>query len=163
MTDAKSGEVQHILDQLRRVFDGDAWYGPSIREVLAGVAATQAAARPIPSAHTIWELVLHMTAWKREVLRRLRGGEPGLPMDGDWPSAPPATESAWAEAQAALASAHEELWRTLHSFPGGRLHEIVGQARDRPLGTGVTYYATLHGLVQHDAYHTGQIALLKKA
>ncbi|HEU5170363.1 MAG TPA: hypothetical protein VFU46_07490 [Gemmatimonadales bacterium] len=70
-------------------------------------------ARPIPGAHTIWELVLHVTGWRREVARRL--------------------------------------------------DDVVGAARDAPTGSGVSCYVMLHGLAQHDAYHLGQISLLKRA
>ena len=162
MSDAE-GEIQRIVDQLDRAASGDPWYGSSTRDVLAGVTAEQAAARPIPDAHTIWELVLHITAWKRELRRRLVGGPPGLPEEGDWPATLAPSDAAWAQAQAALAAAHSELVQALDSFPAERLYDVVGGQRDPATGTGVSYYAMLHGIVQHDVYHTGQIALLKKA
>ena len=162
MSDAETGEIQRIIDQLDRAAGGDPWYGPSTRDVLAGVTAEQAAARPIPDAHTIWELVLHITAWKREVRRRLLGDAPGLPEEGDWPATPAPSDAAWAQAQAALAAAHREFVQALDSFPAERLYEVAGGQRDPATGTGVSCYALLHGIVQHDVYHTGQIALLKK-
>jgi hypothetical protein len=61
--------VHEFLDQSRRILDGDPWYGAAIMEVLEGITHQQAAARPIPGAHNIWELVLHMTGWVREVTR----------------------------------------------------------------------------------------------
>ncbi len=66
-------EASRIADQLRRAFDGDAWHGDSVLEILNGVTAAQAAARPITHAHSIWELVLHIAAWDGVVLRRLGG------------------------------------------------------------------------------------------
>src|SRR4029077_2088203 len=66
-------EATRIADQLRRAFAGDAWHGDSLFEILEGVTAAQAAARPIRSAHTLWELVLHVAAWDGAVLRRLDG------------------------------------------------------------------------------------------
>ena len=157
-------EVAAIVDQMRRAFDGDAWHGPSVHEVLTRVTAVQAAARPLPAAHSIWEIVLHMAAWKGEVRRRLAGGTPGLPEEGDWPAVPEQpTEEAWAAAQQALAHAHDALLRAAQTLPESRLPEPVGGERDRSAGTGVSHYVTLHGIVQHDLYHAGQIALLKKA
>ncbi|HEX8360876.1 MAG TPA: DinB family protein, partial [Longimicrobium sp.] len=79
-------EVERIADQLARAHDGDPWYGAPTMVVLRGVTAAQASHRPIPQAHTIWELVLHITSWQREVLRRLRTGSCADPADGDWPT-----------------------------------------------------------------------------
>ena len=67
-------EIDRILDELERDHTGDTWHGSPVTHVLRGVTAAQASARPIPHGHTIWELVLHMTAWKNEVRRRI-GGE----------------------------------------------------------------------------------------
>ena len=62
--------VVHFADQFGRIAEGDPWYGPNIDEVLAEVTATDAAAQPIPEAHSIWKIALHLTAWVREVERR---------------------------------------------------------------------------------------------
>ena len=158
-------ETDRIVDQMERAFSGDAWYGMPVMEALRGVGAAQAAARPIPAAHTIWEIVLHVTAWTREVTRRLRTGEVDDPEDGDWPPPPhPADEAAWAAAMAALERAHAELVAEARRLPPERLDEPPGgPARDLPLGSGVSYYVLLHGAVQHTLAHTGQITLLRKA
>ena len=67
------GELERIEDQLRRGLEGGAWHGRAVLELLAGITAAQAHARPIPGAHGIWELVLHLGGAYRLVLRRLRG------------------------------------------------------------------------------------------
>ena len=54
-----AGEMMRLEEQLRRALDGEAWHGPSVLEVLAGVSAEQASSHPIPGSHSIWELVLH--------------------------------------------------------------------------------------------------------
>ena len=66
-------EATRIADQLSRAFAGEAWHGDSLFEILEGVTAAQASARPIKNAHTIWELVLHIAAWDDAVLRRFGG------------------------------------------------------------------------------------------
>jgi uncharacterized damage-inducible protein DinB len=164
-----AGEVGRIVDELRRAHDGDPWHGSPVRDVLAGVSADVAARRPIPGAHTVWEIVLHMTAWRREVARRLRTGVADVPADGDWPPVGgdgagdgAGEEAAWEAALAALDAAHAELVRAVAALPESRLDEPLGDRRDRPAGTGVSYYVMLHGVAQHDAYHAGQIALLRK-
>ncbi|HYW05335.1 MAG TPA: DinB family protein [Longimicrobium sp.] len=156
-------EMRGIADQLVRGHDGDAWYGTPTREVLRGLSPEQASARPIPRAHTIWEIVVHMTGWQREVLRRLRSGISREPEGGDWPAPPPPSAESWAATLADLDAAHRELLAEVDIFPADRLDEMVGEARDREQGSGVSYYVLLHGIVQHNLAHTAQMALLRKA
>jgi uncharacterized damage-inducible protein DinB len=163
MTDEMSANKGMIAGQIRMAHDGSAWHGPGLSEILTDVDAADAAARPVAGAHTIWELVLHMTAWTREVARRLEGGEPSLPAEGDWPLVGPVSDRSWDTARAALAEAHDALARSVDGFPAARLAAGVGAQRDAPLGTGVSFAEMLHGLAQHDAYHGGQVSLLKKA
>ena len=66
-------EIGRIQDQLQRAFDGNAWHGPSLTALLGDVKPEQAAGKPIPGVHSIWELVLHIIAWERVVVRRLSG------------------------------------------------------------------------------------------
>ena len=156
-------EISRIADQLARACDGDAWYGPSTAGVVAGLTAEQAAHRPLPQAHTIWELALHVTAWNREVLRRLRTGVAREPEDGDWPAQPEATAENWRWTVEGLEASFRELLGEVRAFPASRLDEVLGDERDRPLGSGVTFYVMLHGIVQHVVAHTAQMSLLKKA
>jgi uncharacterized damage-inducible protein DinB len=159
-------EIEGIVDELQREYGGDAWYGSSLRDILKDVTAAQASRRPVPHVHSIWELVLHITAWKREVASRMEGRPAGEPPEGDWPEAPSdgqATDTAWAQALEQLHQAQVALVSATGQLPPSRLHVPVTDPRNRPLGTGVSHYVTLHGVAQHDVYHAGQIAILKKA
>lgn len=160
--DARGGEIARLTGEVQRAFHGGPWHGSSVSTILADVDAGLAGRRPLAGAHTIWEIVLHMTGWVREVVRRLAGGPPGVPPEGDWPAVGTESAAAWAQARAELASAHEELAAALARFPEARLYETI-TAPGAAAQDAVTYYRTLHGLVQHDAYHAGQISLLKKA
>jgi uncharacterized damage-inducible protein DinB len=131
--------------------------------ILDGIAAASAARKPIAGAHSIWELVLHVTGWKREVARRLGGAPAGEPAQGDWPPVGEVTEQRWQAALEDLGAAHRELLAAVEALPESRLFEPTNDPRNRPLGTGVSYYVLLHGAVQHDVYHAGQIAILSKA
>lgn len=155
--------VAEFLEQTDRIVRGDPWFGDPIMRAVEGVTWHQAAAHPVSNAHSIWELVLHMTSWVREVSRRIRVGRWQEPEDGDWPAVPPPSAENWRKALAALDAAHRELHAALEAFPDGRLDERVGSERDPALGTGVSFAQMLHGILQHDAYHLGQIGLLKKA
>lgn len=150
-------EVERIADQLRRAHEGGAWHGPSVRELLAGMTAEQAAARPVGGAHSVWELVAHIEAWERAILRRL-GGDPAAIYNTaeDWPPAGVASEAAWREAQERLAETDGLLREAVLRLDDAQLDEPI-------LPEMSTRYVSLHGAVQHTLYHAGQIALVKKA
>jgi uncharacterized damage-inducible protein DinB len=149
-------ETARIADQSRRAYAGKAWHGPSLKLLLRGVAAQQAAARPIPGAHTIWELVLHIAAWDRVAAERIRGGKrTSLPASENFPVVTDTSEAAWKKTLANLEEANRDLRDAIAKCPPAKL--------DRKLGGGdYSFYVTMHGSVQHDLYHAGQIAILKK-
>ena len=151
-------ETARISDQLRRAFSGEAWHGDSLLEILDGVTAAQASARPVPHAHTIWELVLHIAAWDGAVRRRLGGEAVTLSDDQNFPPARDPSEFAWRNTMEHVRKVHDELVHAVSEFPDARLVEQVPGKQ----GVHYTYYYMLHGVVQHELYHAGQIALLKK-
>jgi uncharacterized damage-inducible protein DinB len=156
-------EIDELISDLERGHAGDPWHGPSRAAVLSDVSAEEAGWCPPGGVHSIWEIVLHMTGWTGEMASRLRGAPPRLPAAGDWPAIPPAaTDAEWQHALKALDVAHRELVDALREMNPASLGERMGIARDAPLGTGVSYRTMLRGITQHDAYHTGQIAILRK-
>ena len=126
-------EIERLIDQLEREHAGDPWHGSPLRRNLEGVTAGQAAARPIPSAHSIWELVLHITAWKGEVRRRLSGAPAADPEEGDWPEVGEPTPERWAAALARLEQAHAGLVAAVRAFPESRLDTPTNDQRDPAL------------------------------
>ncbi|HKU62021.1 MAG TPA: DinB family protein [Gemmatimonadales bacterium] len=156
-------ETLRLAEQVEGALSGPAWHGASLEENLEGLTPEQAAARPVPEAHSIWELVLHITAWVGEVTRRLGGAEPALPAEGDWPVVGAVSPGAWSGALERMRSAHAALAEAVRRYPAEGWTRRVGGERDAPLGTGVSYADMVQGLVQHDAYHGGQIGLLRKA
>ena len=149
-------ELQRIDDQLHRMFEGDPWHGPSVTALLDGVDAETAAARPLPGAHSIWELVVHMTAWLEIPRRRIeeRRAIEAAPEE-DWPPVLETGEAEWKAALDRLRQAYRKFRELLAWLDQSRLDET---------SPGRTYpnYVLLHGVVQHLAYHGGQIALLRK-
>jgi uncharacterized damage-inducible protein DinB len=154
-------ETARIADQLRRAFSGEAWHGDSLLEILNGVAAAQAAARPVKHAHSIWELVLHITAWDSAVRRRLAGEAVALSDEQNFPSVMDSSEGAWRRAVENAQRVHNELVEAVAAFPDERLSERVPGKLNEP--DWYDFYYMLHGVAQHELYHAGQIALLKKA
>lgn len=153
-------EVDRIRDQFRRAFDGEAWHGPSVMALLDGVTAEQAAARPIAGAHTIWELTQHIRAWEGACLRRLNGDPAQLPDSEDWVALNDFSEASWEQTKQALADTHNQLLEKISSLDDARLDQPIMDHPEIPFSS---TYVTLHGGVQHDLYHAGQIAILKKA
>ncbi len=150
-------EIKLIVDQLKRAFDGEAWHGPALMEILQGVDA-KTAARPLSSTHSIWELVLHIAGWEDVIIRRIVHGKPaevsgeqnfgGVISDHG--------ETAWRSAVKNLQEKHSELIEIVSKLSEVRLNDPVpGRDYDNRF--------MLLGTVQHIAYHGGQIALLKKS
>ena len=151
-------EAVRIADQLRRSFHGQAWHGPAVLEPLADISAERAASRPLPNAHSIWELVLHISAWENVALRWLVGEIAELPhlaAEDDWPPVRETSASAWKQAADELAARHDRLVEFAARLSKRQLSEKVA-------GREYSLYFLLHGLAQHNLYHAGQIALLKK-
>jgi uncharacterized damage-inducible protein DinB len=151
-------ETTRIADQLRRAFDGEAWHGDSLFEILQGVPAKQAAAHPIKNAHSIWELLLHIAAWDGACRRRLLGETVQLEGDDNFPPILDDSDEAWSKAQQHAKDVHNDLVEAVAVFPESRLTEKVPGKKPAYYNS----YYMLHGLAQHEVYHAGQIALLKK-
>jgi hypothetical protein len=156
-------ECERLADLLDRVLDGDCWHGPNATSLLDGVTPRQAASVPVRGAHSIWQLVLHMTGWANEVRARLDGAPAGEPPAGDWPPLPDETPEAWSRSVEALVTSHRALAEAIRRAGDAALEAPVVDHRDRAAGTGLSKYVTLHGLVHHTAYHSGQLALLRRA
>jgi uncharacterized damage-inducible protein DinB len=148
-------EATRIAEELRLAFEGEAWHGPALLEILSGINAAIAADRPIPEAHSIWELTLHIAAWEKVLLRRISGEAVQLSDEENFPAVHDKTEDAWQGTLAHLKETHEELMDSVRNMPESRLTEIVP-------GKDYDFYFMLHGGAQHIAYHGGQISLLKK-
>ena len=148
-------EVSKIVDMLKRTFYKEAWHGLAFLEILDGVTAKQAAAKPIPNAHSIWEIVLHTMTWIDAVRIRTSGKEYQVSEDQDWPKVTNKGEAAWKKAVDDLKKAHKKLEKHTASFKTIDLNKKAG-------GSTLTNYVLLHSIVHHNIYHAAQIAFLKK-
>jgi uncharacterized damage-inducible protein DinB len=117
--------------------------------------------RAVEGAHSPWEIAQHALAWIEEVRDRLRGRDPGDPSRGDWPPAPEPTEAAWASLRAEIEAAHASLDGTLAGLSPERLPDRIREPGAQDVSFSVA--VMLHGLAQHNAYHAGQLMLLRRA
>lgn len=148
-------EIARILDQYDRAMSGDAWHGDPVWTILDGITAQQAATRPDRNVHNIWELVSHITFWETEVYRRLKHLPPRSPDKLNFLATPEPTAESWN-------GALEELRQSNRDFRAA-VAELDDSQLDQPLpGREKTAYVEVHGVIQHNLYHAGQIALLRK-
>lgn len=149
-------EAGRIADQLHRAFYGTAWHGPAVLELLDAMDAATAAAKPVENVHSIWELLLHIEAWDRTAMVRLDGQKCQPQGEENFPLVQKVTEDAWRKAVSGAKRTHDRLVHTVAGLPESRLG-------DRVPGKRYDFYHLLHGIAQHELYHAGQIAILKKA
>ena len=149
-------EIERIVEEYDRVLHGSAWHGDPIWRILDSVSAECAAHRPIAEAHTIWEILLHMTFWEGMGARRLTGQRAGLDEALNFPAPPAATEANWQKTREAFRASNQEFRDALAKLDAARLDELSAAGKRR-------YYEEAHGVIQHAVYHAGQIALLKKS
>jgi uncharacterized damage-inducible protein DinB len=150
-------ETGRIIDLMERTYDGDAWHGPSLRAILKDVTAKQAAKKPAGGGHSIWELVAHIAQWEGVTRKRLQGEpiEYDVDSEGDWPPVTDFSEENWQQSLSLLDKNHR------------KLREAIVEAGDQKLfdkapNREFTHYIALHGIIHHQVYHAGQIAMLKR-
>jgi uncharacterized damage-inducible protein DinB len=151
-------ELHRITSLLRATFEGEPWHGPSVKSTLKEITASQASDRPLSACHTIHELISHMTAWRTFTSEKLSGqGEYDITTsEQDWPATVNDSEDAWQQTLLKLENSQQQLLAALSKATDDKLRETV-------LGRKYDFYFLLHGIIQHDLYHLGQIAMLKKA
>ena len=146
-----------LAKHLEFTVTGPMWHGPALADVLKTVPHEQAATRPIPGAHTIWEIALHVTTWAQIARERLKGESTADPTaERDWPPVTATGLDDWRLAIEELGFAHRALAAAIREFDDAALDAMV-PGLDYPV------WIMLHGVVEHGTYHAGQIALLKRA
>lgn len=149
-------ETDRILDQMDRAFSGDAWHGPSLMSLLQSISAEDASKHSVDGAHSIWELVNHLSAWNTITSHRLQGEEVQITTERDWPPVWEVSETNWKRALEVLAESHAHLRGVVSKLDDDELDQ-------KAAGPNYSRYVVIHGVIQHNLYHAGQIAVLKKA
>ena len=144
---------QLILTLIDEAYEKAAWHGPNLKQSIRGVTAKQAAWRPAPGRHNIWEETLHAAYWKYAVRRRIEGGKRGsfaLKGSNFFPRPEPGelSEAAWQADKNLLEREH----RTLRAAVVGAMKKNSWTKLKRHL----------YGIAFHDIYHAGQIRLLRR-
>ena len=147
MKQSVTSEIARVSHLIRELYDGDPWHGYSIKELLKGLSPQQAQAKPIPGRHSIWEIVLHMISWREIIVERLKLGE-GFEVvkEKEWPPIYNVTSESWSTTLKALEQSQQKLLKA------------VG---DKSVPSQIQLYG-MYAVFQHDLYHAGQLAVLKK-
>jgi uncharacterized damage-inducible protein DinB len=153
-----------LSNHIKRTVAGPMWHGPALDELLASVSSDQAAARPIPGAHSIWEIVLHVTAWAEIALARLHGQRTGDPApEEDWPPVPGSDSTSGSDAAANWHAALDKLRESYRALATDTRRLEPSAFDEKVTGADYSVSNLLHGVIEHGTYHGGQIALLKRA
>ena len=149
-------ESRRAGGQIGRSHSGAAWHGPSVLETLEGITPAQAAAKPIEGAHSIWELVKHVSAWQALALQTFQGADcVSLEDDANFPPVEDTSADAWAHDIQAMSEINAQLVAAVKVFPEEMIETIVP-------GKPFSYYGLMHGIAEHNIYHAGQISLLRR-
>lgn len=148
-------ETYRITELLRRAFDGKPWFGPSVMDTLSKVMLEETL-NQLPNSHTIIELLEHMIAWRTFVIKRLQGdNEFEIEQEESFKHVSAMTSGIWQDAMQRLHQTQDNLLQILSQTTDEKLDDMVA-------GREYTVDKMLHGVIQHDVYHIGQIALLQK-
>ena len=144
--------VERTIEELNRSWNGNPWYGPALRPLLDDVTEEQARAHPVKSAHSILELVAHSAFWMDMTVKRLEGFTGEATAEQDWREV---AKLSWRDAVAELESRYAALLDRVARLSDEKMNAITRKH--------FTVYSLINGLIQHNVYHAGQIALLKRA
>jgi len=148
----ESLRIKNLFDDL---YEGSPWLGVNLNDTLKNITAQQAAREISPQWNTIWEIVNHVISWRQNVIRRVQG-EPVVAPDNNYFSMVTDTsEAAWQGTLDMLKSTTLQWTALLEKYNENDLERINST-------NGNTYYTEIQGILQHDAYHLGQIVLLAK-
>lgn len=153
---------EKLEQELDTVLSHRPWYGNCIYDILGKVSFEAAFEKPLPNAHSIAEILLHMLSWTEEVIDRINGMTAGMPVSGDWPpvSGTP-TEEKWTLWLSDFKLVNTNLALLIRDFPDEQWQEPIVDLRGTvPV---VSYEDLVRGFIQHQVYHAGQIAILMKA
>jgi len=148
--------IDRILVRYDEVLRGSAWHGDPMWQVLSGISAETAAARPLPGVHTIWEIAMHMIFWEDVAAERLAGRRAGLVEERNFPPMPQPTDENWDKTLDQLRLSNDKFRAALAKLDATKLDALSAAGKR-------TFYDEAHGLIEHHIYHLGQIAILKKA
>jgi len=148
-------EQERIADQYSRLFNGDSWIDVNIMDTLASLSHKQAAAKPFREANSIWQIVNHLVSWRETVVKRIKGENIPSPEHNFFLPVADTSEAAWEKTITDFETSQQAWLTALKVMTPGEVEQVYTPRNQ-------TNYELIMGILQHDAYHLGQIVILKK-
>jgi uncharacterized damage-inducible protein DinB len=148
-------EAKRIKKLFENLYDGSPWIDVTIMDTLKSISAQRAAKKIAPGRNSIWQIVNHIIAWRENVLLRVQGNKIVTPNNNYFIEIDNVSEAEWQKTLERLANSQDQWIRFLENFDESKFETIYPSNK-------MSYYEHIHGILQHDAYHLGQIVLLSK-
>lgn len=148
-------ETKRISNLYQSLYNGNPWLEVTLQKTLQDVSASEAYRKINPNLNTIWEIVNHLIQWRRNILLRVQGETVKTPDHNYFVPVLDSSEAAWEQSLQTLAKSQETWNAFFEDFDDEDLAKVY-------INNGHTYYEHIHGIIQHDVYHLGQIVILKK-
>lgn len=149
-------ETKRIRKLFDDLYNGSPWIDVNLSAVLEKISAKQATRKISPNLNSIWEIVNHLVSWRLNVLQRVQGKEMKSPANNYFSPVNNSSEAAWTATLKELNNSQKQWIAFLQGFNKKEFDTIYPS-------NNMNYYEHIHGILQHDAYHMGQIVLLAKA
>jgi uncharacterized damage-inducible protein DinB len=148
-------ETKRITKLLDDIYQGSPWIDVNLTGALKNISAEQAAKKVSPQWNSIWEIVNHLISWRLNVLQRIQDEVIDSPANNYFTPVKDVSEEAWQNTLKKLEDSQQQWMLVLEKFKKKDLE------KNYP-ANGMSYYEHIQGIIQHDAYHLGQIVLLAK-
>ncbi len=148
-------ETSRIIKLFEDLYDGSPWLDVTILPNLKNLTARQAARRIYSNWNTIWEITNHLISWRETVLQRMQGKIFKSPSHNYFVPVEDTSRLAWQDTLARLEKSQQDWISFLKNFKANDFDNIYP-------GNQHSYYELILGILQHDAYHLGQIVIMIK-
>ena len=148
-------ETKRIQKLFEDLYDGDPWLDITLLGTLRNISTEQAVKKIAPGRNSIWQICNHLISWRENVLQRVQGKEIASPENNYFTDIAESSETAWQQTLQRLERSEKQWIDFLENFDESEFDTIYP-------GNNLSYYAHIQGIIQHDAYHLGQIVLLSK-
>ena len=151
-----TNELKMYAAQLNENFSGEPWFGRNIQVILKEINEDIASQKP-SGQHSILELLYHMINWRLFTINRLEKSSATVKSfeENDWQVLDHQDISLWQKGIDQLNDTQQRLLNLINTMKDEDLQSPVHE-RDYENRT------LINGIIQHDIYHLGQIAYIKK-
>lgn len=149
-------KVSQFVTQFTAIYDGQPWYGDSMCQILENITPAKAYWQPSKGSHSIAQIISHMIYWRQSLIKRLNGDheyKASMKSDENWKSIDQLKKTGWKSLMNSLAESQAQLLTLLAKQKDSILKQKYSDK--------ATFQDLINGILQHDLYHTGQIAYLK--